>query len=95
MQCVCNCAVVQASSPQAHTRKGMHVLMGPGIGRNVSCRDIPCSPTPVSPTPVSPTLDKKVAFRLLVKKTALCNILNINELLNIQHNNNTTLYYNT
>ena len=68
MQCVCNCAVVQARSSQAHTRKGMHVLMGPGIGQNVSCRDIPCSPTPVSPTPVSPTLDGKVAFRLLVKK---------------------------
>ena len=39
----------------------------------------PCSPTPISPTPVSPTLDQKVVFRLLIK-TALCNVLNINEL---------------
>ena len=30
---------------------------------------IPCSPTPVSPTPISPTLDQKVAFHLLMKKT--------------------------
>ena len=44
----------------------------------------------VSPTPISPTLDQKVAFHLLIK-TALCNVLNINELLNIQHNNTTTL----
>ena len=47
-------------------------------------RDIPCSPTPVSPS-----LDQKVVFRLLVKKSALCNVLNINEALNIQYNNNT------
>ena len=53
-------------------------------------RDIPGSPTPVSPTPVSPTLDEKVVFRLLII-TALCNVLNINELLNIQYNNNTTI----
>ena len=51
--------------------------------------DIPCSPTPVLPTPISPTLDQKVAFRLLIKKTALCNVLN--ELFNVQYNNNTTL----
>ena len=54
-------------------------------------RDIPCSPTPVSPTPISPTLDRKVAFRLLIKNSSICNVLNINDLLNIQHNNNTTL----
>ena len=52
--------------------------------------DIPCLRTPVLPTPVSPTLDQKVAFCLLIKKTAVCNILNINELLNIQNHD----YYN-
>ena len=60
-------------------------------GRIWGTRDIPCSPTPVSPTPISPTLDKKVVFRLLIKNSSICNVLNINDLLNIQHNNNTTL----
>ena len=50
-------------------------------------RDIPCSPTPILPT-----LDQKSGVSpTCKKKTAVCNVLNMDELLNIQYHNNRTL----